>query len=92
MNRILAAQDMAASFANILALADALGMDILTRQQMDSEKFRQQHAERKAKKLVGLVQGTSALEAQAVSEKTIERFVRQTTRQLLASKPKLWDE
>jgi hypothetical protein len=56
-------------------------------------ELKREQAERKAKKLVALVQGTSGLEGQAVDRETIESMVKQTTQELLAgSTRRLWSE
>jgi transcriptional regulator with XRE-family HTH domain len=55
------------------------------------EDVRRQVAREKAKWLVGLVQGTSALEAQAVGPDTIREMVERTIHELLAGpNRKLW--
>jgi excinuclease UvrABC helicase subunit UvrB len=60
---------------------------------IDTRDLKREQAERKAKKLVALVQGTSGLEGQAVDEESVESMVEQTTHELLTgSKRKLWSE
>jgi hypothetical protein len=52
---------------------------------------REQQAWKKARKLVGMVQGTSALEGQAVSEAAYQAMVERTYHELLAgSNHRLW--
>jgi hypothetical protein len=60
---------------------------------VDARDLKREQAQRKAKKLVALVQGNSGLEGQAVDQKAVKSMVKQTTHELLAgSKRKLWSE
>ena len=93
VQRILSGRQTTASFSNILAIADALGLAFRLDSQVASPKLKREQAERKAKKLVALVQGTSGLEGQAIDQETVESMVEQTTHELLAgSKRRLWSE
>jgi transcriptional regulator with XRE-family HTH domain len=93
VQRILSGHHAAASFANVLAIAESLGLGLRFDSAVDTRDLRQEQAERKAKKLVALVQGTSGLEGQAVDEKSVESMVEQTMHELLAgSKRKLWSD
>ncbi len=93
VQRILSGHHAAASFANILAIAESLGLGLRFDSKIDTRDLKREQAERKAKKLVALVQGTSGLEGQAVDEESVESMVEQTTHELLAgSKRKLWSE
>ena len=93
VQRILSGRQAAASFSNVLAIADALGLALRFDSQVAPHKLKREQAERKAKKLVALVQGTSGLEGQAVDRETVESMVEQTTHELLAgSKRRLWSE
>ena len=93
VQRILSGHHAAASFANVLAIAESLGLGFRFDSKVDTRDLKREQAERKAKKLVALVQGTSGLEGQAVDEKSVELMVEQTTHELLAgSKRKLWSE
>ena len=93
VQRILSGRQTAASFSNILAIADALGLAIRFDSQIAPHKLKREQAERKAKRLVALVQGTSGLEGQAVDRETVESMVADTTRELLSgSARKLWSE
>jgi transcriptional regulator with XRE-family HTH domain len=93
VQRILSGNHAAASFANIVAIAESLGVSVHFDSAVDVRDLRREQAERKAKKLVSLVQGTSGLECQAVDSKTVESMVEQTTHELLAgSTRKLWSE
>jgi transcriptional regulator with XRE-family HTH domain len=93
IQRILSGQYAEASFANIVAIAESMGLGLCLDSKVDARTLRREQAERKAKKLVALVQGTSGLEGQAVNEKAVESMIDQTTHELLAgSKRKLWSE
>ncbi len=93
VQRILSGQNAAASFANIVAIAESLGLALRFDSTVDPAAFKREQAERKAKKLVSLVQGTSGLEGQAVDSKAVNSMIKQTTHELLAgSKRRLWSE
>jgi transcriptional regulator with XRE-family HTH domain len=93
VQRILSGRHNAASFANIVAIADSLGLGLRCDTKVDARKLKREQAERKARKLVALVQGTSGLEGQAVDEKVAESMIEQTTHELLAgSNRKLWSD
>ena len=89
--RILSGQHNIATFTKVSALADALGMNIDLRSVVDPEDLRERQAQKKAQRLVKMVQGTSALEAQAVNKNNYEQMLRRTVHELLAGPPrKLW--
>jgi transcriptional regulator with XRE-family HTH domain len=93
VQRILSGHHSAASFANIVAIADTLGLRLRFDSRVDARDLKREQAQRKAKKLVALVQGTSGLEGQAVGEGDFNSMVEQTTHELLAgSKRRLWSE
>jgi transcriptional regulator with XRE-family HTH domain len=93
VQRVLSGRHAAASLANVVAIAEALGLALRFDSRIEAAKLRREQAERKARKLVALVQGTSGLEGQAVDRQAVETMVEQTTHELLAgSKSKLWSE
>jgi transcriptional regulator with XRE-family HTH domain len=93
VQRILSGHHAAAGFANVVAIAEALGLVLGFESAMDVRDVKREQAERKAKRLVALVQGTSGLEGQAVDEKVVESMIEQTTHELLAgSERRLWSE
>jgi transcriptional regulator with XRE-family HTH domain len=93
VQRILSGRQAAASFSNILAIAESLGLALRFDSKVAPHALKREQAERKAKRLVALVQGTSGLEGQAVDRETVESMVEQTTHELLAgSKRRLWSE
>jgi transcriptional regulator with XRE-family HTH domain len=89
--RILSGAHANASWANVTALADALGVAVELRAVADAEDLREQQARQKAEHLVRMVQGTSALEGQAVDAENLAQMKRRTVHELLAgSDRKLW--
>lgn len=80
-----------ATFANVAAIADALGVDIEFANEVDSYELLHQQAIKKARELVGMVQATSGLESQAVAQNQIDVMIQQLVHQLMAgSRRKLW--
>ncbi|MFO0910990.1 MAG: helix-turn-helix transcriptional regulator [Isosphaeraceae bacterium] len=91
--RILSGRHPTASFSNVQAIAEALGLDLTTTQRKPVADLRREQATTKARKLVALVQGTSGLEGQAVNPEVVSEMLEQTTIELLAGpKRKLWSE
>ena len=91
--RILSGSDPGASFANVQAVAEAQGMGVSLTSESNPEEFRFQQAQRKARRLVGIVQGTAGLEGQAVDADAVERMRNRTVHELLAGSPrKLWGD
>jgi hypothetical protein len=83
----------AASFANVTAIAEALDMDLCPRPRKDAHAVKLTQAREKARKLIGVVQATSALESQAVADDVFESLVDETTCRLVAGpKLRLWSE
>jgi hypothetical protein len=76
-----------------MAIADALEMDLPPTPRATARKTMRTKAEAKARLLVSMVQGTSALEAQAVDQETQQEMVEQTVHELLAgSRRALWSD
>ena len=93
VQRILSGNHTTASFANVVAIADALGMCLKFGATVEPEKLRRVQARQKAKRLVRMVQGTSGLEGQAVDADTIRRLEERTVHELLAgSNRRLWGD
>jgi transcriptional regulator with XRE-family HTH domain len=91
--RILSGSQSAASFAAVVAVANALGMDVEISQIARAERFREQQAKTKASRLIETLQGTSSLEEQGLDGDTIEDMKRRTVHELLAgSSRRLWGE
>ncbi|HUY89066.1 MAG TPA: helix-turn-helix transcriptional regulator [Pirellulales bacterium] len=67
LQRMLSGTQKSADLEHVVAIAAALGMTIDLTPQASSSEFRRAAAAEKASKLVGMVQGTSALEGQAIT-------------------------
>ena len=76
----------------VTAIGDALGVPRLNfSEARPPSKMRRLQAALKARKIVGMVQGTSALEAQAVSEPDKKLMIENTINELLAGpRSQLW--
>ena len=93
VHRILSGHGSATSVENILAIAQVLGMDLEAVPRVDAGTILEQQARKKAERLVRMVQGTSALEAQGVSSRHLGQMVKKTVQELLAgSRRRLWAE
>lgn len=93
VQRILSGHSPAASFENTLAIAQVLGMQLDAVPVIPTHKVLKAQARKKAERLVRMVQGTSALEAQAVSARHIAQMIKKTVQELLAgSRRRLWAE
>jgi hypothetical protein len=89
--RILSSKDPHASFGKVSAIAQALALAVVFQPTATAQEVKEAQAEKKARRLVGLVQGTSGLESQAVAPPELEMMVRQTAHELLAGPPRnLW--
>ncbi len=93
IQRILTGHSLAASFETTVAIAQAMGMQFDVVPIFPAQEILEQQARKKAERLVGMVQGTSALEAQAVSSRHVGQMIRKTIHELLAgSRRRLWAE
>ena len=92
VQRILSGRHPAASFSNVMAIAESLGLGLRFHSRVEPARLRREQAERKARKLVALVQGTSGLEGQAVDRQAVESMVEQTHELLVGSKRQLWSD
>jgi transcriptional regulator with XRE-family HTH domain len=100
IQRLLSGKLEAPRFPSVVAVARALGLhelqflgdgSIKFHSKVDAQTYRAQQARKKARMLVGMVQGTSALEGQAVSQSDYESMVERTYHELLAgSNHRLW--
>jgi len=90
VKRILAGRLAEASFENVAAIAEALGMPLLA-DPVDIDAFCERAAQEKAQRAARLVQGTSALEAQAVDQEQYRRLVERSVQELLTGpRRQLW--
>ena len=96
VNRILSGKERNPSTANLFAIARALGVTVRIGatagidEPESADEFRLVEARRKANDLVGMVQGTMALESQGVDSRTLERMRDSTAHELLKSNRRLW--
>jgi hypothetical protein len=83
--------EVKAGFSTVAAIADALGVHFAAAPAEDVASMRERQARDKARSLVAQVQGTSALEAQAVGRTDIKLMEQRTVAELLAgSSNRLW--
>jgi transcriptional regulator with XRE-family HTH domain len=93
VSRVLSGRAPHASFANVLAIAKALGLEIKMEAKSPAADYREEQAKRKAQRLVTMVQATSALDAQAVDARTLGEMTHDTVRELLTGSPRaLWSD
>jgi len=92
VQRALSVDAIIPEFSTLNAIAQAMGAWVQVELKgPDVEQLKEQQAQRKARQLVSLTQGTSALEAQGISKRDLARMTKQTARQLLAGPTrKLW--
>ena len=91
--RTLSGHNPHISFESLLSIAAALGMQLKLEPLISTSQFLESEAEKKARQIVGMVQGTSGLESQAVGDESRDDLIRQTVHELLAGSPrKLWEE
>ena len=91
VNRILSGGDERATYASLRAIARALGMDFELKSIASEQDLAEQEAHAKAEEIVRMVQGTSALESQAVGRETYIQMIRQTVHELMAGpRRRLW--
>ena len=91
IRRVLAGEPGTAIEA-VVAIGDAMGIPALDSGQAHGEdRMRTEQAIKKARRLIGLAQGTMALEAQAADEATRKRVERTMARRLLVGpRTRLW--
>lgn len=93
VQRIIGGGHDKATWATVLALAQTLGLELELRPRVDVETLREQQARKKAQSLMRMVQGTAALEAQAVAPDKYRQMLRRTVHEILAGPArKLWGE
>lgn len=93
VKRILSGKGSSAHFEHVLSLAEVLGVNFQARIAADAESLRRKQAERKARMLIKLVRGNSALEGQGLSALAYKRMFEKTVQELLSGpRKKLWQE
>lgn len=90
VQRVLSGVEKKPRLATVVALADCLGMPLhFQKETVTAVRCRQ--ARRKARHLMAIVQGTSALEAQALEGPALRKLRSKTVKELLAGSPRrLW--
>jgi transcriptional regulator with XRE-family HTH domain len=91
VQRILSGEETNPGFSTVASLARELGLGIRFEDQADVRAIRRRQAEQKAARILAIVQGTCALEAQAVSRETMRDLRERTIHELLGgSDRRLW--
>jgi transcriptional regulator with XRE-family HTH domain len=91
VQRVLSGEETNPGFSTVASLAHELGVGVRFDDEVDVRTIRRRQAERKAERILAIVQGSSALEAQALSRETIRDLREKTVNELLAGSPrKLW--
>lgn len=90
VQRILSGNHPTASFASVLAISDAVGIEI---EMKSDHEFTKEVATQKARRLVGTVQATSGLAGQALEPHQLNELVDSAVHTLMAGpRRKLWAE
>lgn len=93
LSRTLAGKNNNAGLNIVEAIARALEVDLVCRESVSARSVLKKAATQKAQQLVEMSQATSALEAQAVGEDTLQDLTERTVDVLMAgSKRNIWDE
>ena len=93
VQRILSGRHSTAGFESVVAISNALGIEIELRETKSAHEFMREGAAQKARKLVTMVQATSGLEGQAVATETINELTDKALHVLMAgSRRKLWTD
>jgi len=91
VKRILSGKSNSVGLDKVEAIAEALGMRFGIDDASDAREFRRSAAAKKAQWIMRQVQGTSALESQALPQAEYDAMVSRTTEELLAGPPRrLW--
>jgi transcriptional regulator with XRE-family HTH domain len=91
VKRIFTGDIAAASLKHVAAVAEAMGLALDMHEDSSSDEFREQAAVKQVDRLLRMVLGTSALEAQPVSARQKEKMKRDAVRRLLVgSSRRLW--
>lgn len=91
VQRILSGHEPAANINTVLSIACALEVELRPIATVSAHSVRRAQAERKASKLASMVQGTSALESQAVPDEALREIKEEVAGKLLSgSRRQLW--
>jgi transcriptional regulator with XRE-family HTH domain len=90
--RILSGQQRGASINNVFAIMAALDMWVDFGNEGTTQTSKTRQAQQKATHLMGLIQGTSALEGQGLDGWTFQEMKEQTVQKLVAgTRRRLWE-
>ena len=91
VKRVLTQGSEQTAFGTVESIARSLGCQLSLNAEVSPQQYRSQHARKKAVRLMRQLQGTSALEGQAVSDSLYQELTEQTVHELMAaSGRKLW--
>lgn len=91
VQRILSGRHSSASFEAVIAISNALGIEIEAKETSSAREFIRDGAFQKARRLAQMVQATSGLEGQAVETDAMNELTDQAMHLLMAgSRRKLW--
>jgi len=91
VNRVLSGSAENVHFKNLEAISNALGIGLVLQPTTTSLDFQEIEARKRAERIVRVVQGSSALEGQALDAEAVEHLVGKTMHELMAgSRRRLW--
>jgi len=91
VERVLSGHYGSASFDTVQAIAEAVGATVSIEDAVNTDDMLESQAKLKAEAILNLVQGTSALEGQGLTQAAAQSMIRQAVHRLLAgSKRTLW--
>jgi transcriptional regulator with XRE-family HTH domain len=93
VQRVLSLQEPTARLDTVLQIAEALNVELRPRDAGTAHRVRKREAEKKAVRLASMVQGTSALESQAIPKNDLREIREEIADRLLSgSSRQLWAE
>lgn len=93
VQRTLSGNNPNVSLAVVESIAQALELELYCKAKRSAEDVIENVADKKARQLVSLTQGSAGLEAQAVSDDFLNTLRRRTVHKLVAgSRKKLWND
>lgn len=93
VQRVLSLEEPTARLDTVLQIADALSVELSPKEVGTAHRVRKREAAKKAVRLASMVQGTSALESQAIPKNDLREIKDEiATRLLSGSSRELWAE
>ena len=93
VQRVLSLEEPAARLDTVLQIADALSVELCLTEIGTAHRVRKRAAQQKAIRLASMVQGTSALESQAIPKNDLREIKDEIAARLLSgSSRELWAE